>query len=131
MATVDSLANVLTSHNAEQRNSEAWPRWGEYVWPNYYVADNFQDEVSYLKQWLSNRIAWMDNKLGFDPTAYLRGDVDGDGYVGMDDLTALINYLVTGNTTGIDLIGADVDDDGRVGMDDLTALINYLVYNTW
>ena len=131
MATVDSLANVLTSHNAEQRNSEAWPRWGEYVWPNYYVADNFQDEVSYLKQWLSNRIAWMDNKLGFDPTAYLRGDVDGDGYVGMDDLTALINYLVTGNTTGIDLIGADVDDDGRVGMDDLTSLIHYLVYNTW
>ena len=73
----------------------------------------------------------MDNKLGFDPTAYLRGDVDGDGYVGMDDLTALINYLVTGNTTGIDLIGADVDDDGRVGMDDLTSLIHYLVYNTW
>ena len=131
MATVDSLANVLTSHNAEQRNSEAWPRWGQYVWPNYYIADNYQDEVNYLKQWLSDRIAWMDNKLGFDPTAYLRGDVDGDGHVGMDDLTALINYLVTGNTTGIDLIGADVDDNGSIGMDDLTALINYLVYNTW
>ena len=131
MATVDSLANVLTSHNAEQRNSEAWPRWGQYVWPNYYIADNYQDEVNYLKQWLSDRIAWMDNKLGFDPTAYLRGDVDGDGHVGMDDLTALINYLVTGSTIGIDLIGADVDDNGSIGMDDLTALINYLVYNTW
>ena len=131
MATVDSLATVLTSHGAEERNSQAWPRWGWYVWPNYYVADDFQDEVSYLKGWIDDRIAWMDQKLGFDPANFPRGDVNGDGLVGMDDLTDPINYLLTGNASDIDLIAADVDDDRHVTMDDLTDLINYLLTNTW
>ena len=48
------------------------------------------------------------------------GDVDGNGVIGMDDLTALINYLVFGNTSGIDMTGADVDGNGVVGMDGLT-----------
>ncbi len=58
----------------------------------------------------------------------LRGDVDGNGVIGMDDLTALINYLVFNTTEGINLENADVDAVGGIGMDDLTALINYLVY---
>ena len=95
------------------------------------MADDYQDEVAYLKDWLSDRIAWMDGKLGFDPTAFIRGDVDADGDVGMDDLTALINYLLTGDANGIDLNAADADENGHVGMDDLTELINYLLSNTW
>ena len=63
------------------------------------------------------------------PSLAMRGDVNGDGKVGMDDLTALINYLVYG--TAIDMAGADANLSGGVGMDDLTALINYLVYNQW
>ena len=59
------------------------------------------------------------------------GDVDGNGVIGMDDLTALINYLVYGTTNGISMTGADVDGNGVIGMDDLTALINYLVYGQW
>ena len=63
MATVDSLANVLTSHGAEQRNSKAWLSWGVHVWPNHYDATSHADEVDYIKQWLSRRIAWMDEQL--------------------------------------------------------------------
>ena len=65
------------------------------------------------------------------PVTVIRGDVDGDGTVGMDDLTALINYLVFNDATGINLANADCDGVSGVGMDDLTALINYLVYNQW
>ena len=68
MATVDSLATVLTSHGAEQRNSEAWPRWGVWVWNNYYVAKDYNDEINYLKTWLRKRLAWMDEQLGYQPT---------------------------------------------------------------
>ena len=57
---------------------------------------------------------------------FVRGDVNGNGVVNMDDLTALINYLVYG--TAVDMTGADANLSGDVGMDDLTALINYLVY---
>ena len=72
------------------------------------------------KQW--NGSSWVDVALAQN------GDVDGNGVIGMDDLTALINYLVYGTTSGINMTGADVDGNGVVGMDDLTALINYLVY---
>ena len=67
-----------------------------------------------------------------------RGDVDGDGVVGMGDLTALINYLVGiytaddinfENAAVCDSMTGDPSED--VGMGDLTALINYLVYNQW
>ena len=127
MATVDSLASVLTSNGAEQRNSQAWPRWGEYVWPNYYVAEDFQEEVDYLKQWLTDRIAWMDLKLEFDPNAHQLGDVDGDGNVNISDVTALINYLLARDEEGIHLDAADCDQDGSVGISDVTMLINMLL----
>ena len=56
------------------------------------------------------------------------GDVNGNGNVNMDDLTALINYLVYGDMTGIDPVGANVNEVGDINMDDLTALINILVF---
>lgn len=57
------------------------------------------------------------------------GDADGDGKIDMDDLTALINYLLTSNASYVNMIGADVNGSGGVGMDDLSALINYLMLN--
>ena len=63
MAVVDSLATVLTARGAMERNSQAWPRWGVHVWPNHYVAKSFDDEVTYLKQWLAKRIEWLDEQL--------------------------------------------------------------------
>ena len=63
----------------------------------------------------------------------IRGDVNGNGFVNMDDLTALINYLVFGTPINMANSAAcsSVDDTTIVNMDDLTALINYLVYNQW
>ena len=129
MATIDSLTNLLTSHGAERRNSEAWPRWGEYVWPNYYIADDFADEVYYLKQWLTDRIAWMDDKLGFDPNAIVTGDVNCDGITDIEDVTALIALVLTGNAEGIDLEAADCNQDGSRDVADVTALIAIVLNN--
>jgi len=129
MATVDSLANVLTSHGAERRNSEAWPRWGEYVWPNYYVASDYADEVDYLKQWLSQRIAWMDNQLGFDPEAVILGDLNGDGAVDISDVTLLINYVLTGDATGLIIDAADINQDDSWDIADVTKLISLILNN--
>ena len=59
------------------------------------------------------------------------GDVDGNGFVTMDDLTRLINYLVFNDATGMNMTNADTNLSGDVGMDDLTTLINYLVFGVW
>ena len=61
----------------------------------------------------------------------LRGDVDGDGNVGIADVTTLIDYLLSGNATGVNLTAADVDDSGTVNIADVTALIDYLLTGHW
>ena len=68
MATVDSLSTLLTAHGAECRNSQAWPRWGVWVWSNHHVATSYDDEISYIKHWLTRRVAWMDRQLGYRDT---------------------------------------------------------------
>ncbi|MBQ9576281.1 MAG: BspA family leucine-rich repeat surface protein [Muribaculaceae bacterium] len=61
--------------------------------------------------------------------AGLRGDVDGNGNVNISDVTALINLLLKGNTSGN--TAADADQNGSVNISDVTALINYLLRGTW
>lgn len=67
MAVIDSMATMLTSHGAVQRDSQAWPHWGVYVWPIYYIASDYEDEIAYLKQWIRRRMEWMDSQLGYVP----------------------------------------------------------------
>ena len=58
---------------------------------------------------------------GYEP-----GDVDHDGTVSIDDVTALIDYLLGINTDAC-TICADVDEDGSVSIDDVTKLIDKLL----
>jgi len=48
---------------AIERNFERWPLLGEVIWPNDDGAVDrmtYVDEVSYLKSWIKQRMAWMD-----------------------------------------------------------------------
>ena len=127
---IDSLSGELTLDGAITRNSQARPRWGVYVWPNNYIPQDYNDALSFLKQWLAGRIAWMDEQLDFDPNAPERGDVNGDGAVNISDVTALINYLLTGSAA-VPLDAADCDLDGKASIPDVTTLINYLLSGSW
>lgn len=62
-AKIDSLATLLTSGGAMERNEAAWGMFGRYVWPNAYVGYSFNDEISYLKRWIKSRLTFMDKKL--------------------------------------------------------------------
>ena len=62
---------------------------------------------------------------------FIRGDVDKDGFVKISDVTALINYLLSGNAEGIDLRAADCDQDTFIRINDVTTLINYLLSGKW
>lgn len=137
MATIDSLTSVITSHGAVERNSMAWPTWGEFVWPNYYISTDFEDEIAYLKQWLTERIAWMDSKLGYvapeppDPPEpqFVDGDCNGDGQVTIADVNFLIDVLLSGETLDEQtFMRCDVNSDGETSIADVTALIEILLY---
>ena len=66
-----------------------------------------------------------------DKNAGLRGDVNGDHDVDIADATALINYLLYGDATGLNMVNANCDLAGGIDIADATALINYLLYGAW
>ena len=64
----DSILNYIDSisyyiNDAQQRNFQKWNILGAYVWPNSYVGNTYQDEVNFLKDWITDRILWIDNNL--------------------------------------------------------------------
>ena len=58
---IDSLVNHIG--NARLKNFNRWPILGQYVWPNYYVFDTYEEEVDYLKSWTFERIEWIDSEF--------------------------------------------------------------------
>ena len=92
---------------------------GTYV---YKVKTVFSDGTE--SDW-SNRqeVTLFENGHGYEP-----GDVDHDGSVSIDDVTALIDYLL-GSNDGCCIICADVDQSGNISIDDVTCLIDILLNN--
>ena len=66
-----------------------------------------------------------------NPADYITGDVDYNAKVNIDDVTAMINYLLSGSVTSFNANNADVDGSGRITIDDVTALINFLLSGRW
>jgi hypothetical protein len=49
--------------DAPARNFQRWDILGNYVWPNSYVGDTYEEEVAFLKNWLTTRLTWMDDNM--------------------------------------------------------------------
>ena len=74
----------------------------------------------------------VDNMtLVINKVEFMRGDVDNSGDVRIGDVTALINYLLSGDASQINTQAADCDKSGDVKIGDVTALINYLLSGSW
>lgn len=58
---IDNVADTLEA--AQQRNFYTWPIQGDYVWPNYFVGDTYEQDISYLKEWMVDRINWLDDNI--------------------------------------------------------------------
>ena len=68
------------------------------------------------------------------PPAFIRGDVDNNGEVNITDAIKLINYLASGDDTGINLDAADCNvegGDGDVNITDAIRLINFVSSGSW
>lgn len=65
LSLIDDNKELLME--SQVRDFQRWPRLGTYVWPNWYIGNSFDDEVSWMRNWLIQRIAWMDRQMG-EPT---------------------------------------------------------------
>ena len=61
------------------------------------------------------------------PHEYTAGDVNHDHALTIKDVTDLINYLLTEDTTGFCTVCANVNGDDKISITDVTALINILL----
>ena len=93
--------------------------WGWYGIENGYFDIALLNVLQYTYD------DWQAMYVGLYPNrSHLTGDINGDGEVNIDDLTALVDFLLGGDD-GND--AADVNEDGLVNIDDLTALIDKLL----
>lgn len=138
---VDSLSRQLLTSGAIQRDSQAWPVWGRRLWPNHHVATSFDDEILALRQWLTERLAWIDTRMtaaevitrrepltiscglnadviaeALPASAHVNADLDDNGFVFYSEDCRQeggmpADGIIHSDKTGIDYQLADYDAD--------------------
>ena len=58
---IEDYATLLDEPAA--RNFDRWRILGQYVWPNWYIARTFREEIAWMQKWVSDRLAWMDGQI--------------------------------------------------------------------
>ena len=102
------------------------------------IADYYPSYYEYGVSSTSNYLDHFLPKVGFgyvkedtpEPQG-LRGDVNMSEDVTIADVTALIDYLLSGDATGISLENANCNLQDDVTIADVTALIDYLLSGNW
>lgn len=118
----------MTGMRVLKTAAEEVPALGENVWagvdqPSVPVIAPNDESVELYKA----ADQWMN--FFFKPS-FIPGDVNGDGTVNISDITMLINYLLTGNATGVDMLAADLTGDNNVNISDATALISMISHGS-
>lgn len=128
-ANIDTLANSAFNDVSGVKVIICWatipPKMGH--WSGFYPAPSNLQATLYVPRVAldayQNTQYWQDFKI-IVPIEDM-GDIDGDGSISIDDVTALIDILLGGETDR--LVFCDVDLDGSVNIDDVTALIDRLL----
>ena len=87
-----------------------------------YVPKGFVEDYRSADQWKE----FLLIEEG-DMPASLRGDVNGDGEIGMPDVMFIVNYILGTPAEIFDAEAADVNLDGEIGMPDVMFIVNYIL----
>jgi hypothetical protein len=66
---IDAMAQLL--HESQERNFAKWEIIGRDVNPNYFVGNSYEEEVDWMKNWASNRLAWIETQFVAAPVVTL------------------------------------------------------------
>ena len=62
-AKIDDYVSELSKAGAIETNFETWPVLGVHIWPNSFVATTYEGEVSFLRDWMGERLTWLDTQI--------------------------------------------------------------------
>ena len=60
---IDASIETLSKSGAIDQNFSKWNILGTYVWPNRFVGTTYNEETNYLKNWISERLSWLDSNI--------------------------------------------------------------------
>ncbi len=78
IASVDEAAAII--EEAQARNFLRWPILGTYIWPNSYVGPTWEAELTWMKNWLTGRLDWIDSQFPAPVTIDHQGGVVPSGF---------------------------------------------------
>ena len=96
--------------------------WTSFV--DYAMGDQFPDATAMLG--CGTNVELPVTEIGYTYERML-GDANGDANVSIADVTALINFLLSGDPTGFYEVNADINEDGKTSIADVTSLISMLL----
>ena len=112
-------------------------------WGTNYFYGETSDEVNSICCYINNsgtsnsvqysflpKATFLCKKNGGEPVVNL-GDVNSDGSININDVTALIDYMLNGDDSSINLDNADCNQDGSININDVTALIDFMLTGEW
>ncbi|MFC0876363.1 CotH kinase family protein [Saccharicrinis sp. FJH2] len=67
LSYIDSCTVLL--QDAQQRNFTRFDVLDIYIWPNYYIGHSYTNEVDFLKNWITERLVWMDTQIDMIATS--------------------------------------------------------------
>jgi len=83
ISVLDSLQQLTA--DAAFRNNQAWQMVGRTVWPVFYMAQDYIDELTHLRNWMQTRVNWLDDQwLGQTRNHIANGSFDCDGIIGVN-----------------------------------------------
>lgn len=100
MADIEAYAELLDE--AQVRNFQRWPILGVYVWPNpngFAQRNTYRKEVDFMKDFLRNRLAWIDGNWPYAPAFSHPGGEVPEGFQ--------LDLLSTGNPIYYTTDGSD------------------------
>lgn len=109
---------------ARIRNFERWDVLDSLIWPNFYIGKTYEDEINYLKNWLNNRIKWIDDNIIhlYSFVEWIdESDIETDGKVSFS-----INDFIK-NVSNVDTVSfvlSNIDDEIEVSNDSIFISIN-------
>ncbi len=60
---VDAYTDQLSGIGALNRNFSTWDIIGEWIWPNNFVGNTYTEETNYFKNFISDRLTWLDSNI--------------------------------------------------------------------
>ena len=87
LGMIDDYAALL--EEPQERNFDRWRILGRYVWPNWFIARTYREEITWMKGWLTDRLTWLDGEIAAEYAAVPPAFSQQGGYVRQGDILAM------------------------------------------